>query len=65
METTLEQVFVNFSKREIKILDNEGYDRVVNWKWDKEGLEGFTETVSTIQNTVDPDMLTYCFSVKE
>jgi|TARA_B100000035_G_scaffold169814_1_gene144863 hypothetical protein len=63
--TDLEQVFINFSKREIKLMDNEGNDKVVNWRWDDEGLEGFTETVSEIQDILDPDMLTYCFSVKE
>ena len=56
------QVFVNFSKRSINLLDNEGYEKTVNWKWDSEGAEGFAETVSAIESITDPEIRTYCFS---
>ena len=64
MSTNLAHVFVNFSKRSINIVDDEGYDKTVNWKWDEEGSEGFTETVSELEEILDPDMVTYCFAVK-
>ena len=62
MSTNLAHVFVNFSKRSINIVDDEGYDKTVNWKWDIEGAAGFAETVSDIQDAVDPDLITYCFA---
>lgn len=61
-DRSVEQIFINFSKRSVKILDNEGYDKTVNWKWDIEGAAGFAETVSDIQDAVDPDIITYCFA---
>ncbi len=64
MSSKLAHVFVNFSKRSINIVDDEGYDKTVNWKWDAEGTEGFSETVNEIQDILDPDMITYCFGVK-
>ena len=62
VESELAHVFVNFSKRTIKVVDDEGYDKTVNWKWDNEGSEGFSETISMIQNQVPHDQVTYCFS---
>jgi len=46
-------------------LDNEGFDRVIDWMWNKEGAEGFAEVVSAIQDTVDHDLITYCFAEVE
>ena len=43
-------------------MDDEGYDKTVNWKWDKEGSDGFSETVRDIEDILDPDMITYCFA---
>jgi len=63
-ETTLQHVFINFSKRKVTIVDDEGYERDVQWKWDQEGSEGFSETIDQIQQLVDPDLITYCFAVK-
>jgi hypothetical protein len=59
-DKVLEQVWINFSQRSVKILDNEGNDKVVTW--DEEGSEGFSETVSMIQDIVDPEIVTYCFA---
>ena len=64
VESKLAHVFVNFSKRTIKIVDDEGYDKTVNWKWDNEGSEGFSETVRDIEDILDPDMITYSFAVQ-
>ena len=63
-DTTVEHVFINLSKRSVKILDNEGYDKEVEWKWDREGSEGFAETADAIQNVIHPDKITYCIAVK-
>ncbi|AMO42804.1 hypothetical protein BJD43_gp226 [Cyanophage S-RIM50] len=46
------------------MVDDEGYEKDVQWKWDQEGSEGFAETVDAIQGTVDSDLITYCFAVK-
>lgn len=63
-DTSVAQIFVNFSKRKITVMDEEGYEKEVQWKWDKEGSEGFAETVDNIQSAVDSDLITYCFAVK-
>jgi|TARA_B100000073_G_scaffold24005_2_gene18713 hypothetical protein len=60
--TELAHVFVNFSKRKIKIVDNEGYDKEVQWKWDFEGAAGFAETISELGHILDPEMVTYLFA---
>tara|TARA_B100001769_G_scaffold274830_1_gene274355 strand:- start:1040 stop:1249 length:210 start_codon:yes stop_codon:yes gene_type:complete len=62
MDTQVEHVFIDFSRRSVKILDNEGYDNVIDWQWTKAGAEGFAETVSQIVNDFDSDLVTYCFS---
>ena len=64
MSDNLAHIFVNFSKRKVTIVDDEGYEKDVQWKWDTEGSEGFSETVEQIQHVVDPDLITYCFAVK-
>ena len=63
-DTQVAQVFINFSKRKITVLDNEGYEKDVNWKWNQEGSEGFAETAYAIQESIDSDLITYCFAVK-
>ena len=63
-ELLLEHIFINFSKRKVTLLDNEGYESEIDYKFDPEGAEGFAETVGMIQNQVDHDQVTYCFSEK-
>ena len=62
METFVEHVFINLSKRQVKILDNEGYDKEVNWKFDDEGADGFSETVAQIAEVLEPERITYSFA---
>lgn len=62
MSDTVEHIFINLSKRSIKLVDEEGYEEVIEWKWDKEGSEGFSETVATISEHVDSDQVTYCYA---
>ena len=64
-EHYVEHVFINFSKRQIKIVDEEGYDKVVEWKWDQEGTEGFAETVHMISSTMPEEHVTYMFAALE
>ena len=61
---SLAHIFVNFSKRKITLVDDEGYENEVQWRFDKEGTEGFAETISEVQEIVDNDLITYCFAVK-
>jgi hypothetical protein len=56
--TYLEHVWVNIPKRSVKILDTEGYEEKVTWKFDTEGMEGFMETLSTFQD-LPKDLITY------
>ena len=51
-ETYLEHIWVNIPQRTVKILDNEGYDEVINWKFDAEGAEGFYETIVEFNENV-------------
>jgi hypothetical protein len=61
---TLSHIFVNFSKRKMTLVDDEGYENEVQWKFDEEGTEGFSETIAEVQEIVDNDLITYCFAVK-
>jgi len=48
----------------MQIVDDEGYEKTVEWKFDSEGTEGFSETISELHEILDDDMITYCFAVK-
>ena len=61
---SLAHVFVNFSKRKMTLVDDEGYENEVQWKMDMEGAAGFSETISELQEIIDNDLITYCFAVK-
>ncbi len=61
---SLAHIFVNFSKRKMTLVDDEGYENEVQWKFDDEGSEGFSETIAEVQEIVDNDLITYCFAVK-
>jgi hypothetical protein len=61
---SLSHIFVNFSKRKMTLVDDEGYEKDVQWKFDDEGAAGFSETISEVQEIVDNDLITYCFAVK-
>ena len=63
-DTSVEQIYINFSQRSVKIVDDEGAHKTVTWKWDEEGSEGFAETVTQIAENVDSDLVTYTFALK-
>ena len=46
------------------LVDDEGYEKEVQWKFDDEGSECFSETISEIQEIIDNDLITYCFAVR-
>jgi hypothetical protein len=54
-QTTVEHIWLNIAKRQVTILDNEGYEERINWKFDEEGAEGFFETLTSIRNNVPED----------
>ena len=53
----IEQVFINFSRRSVKIVDSDGYDDTIEWQWTKIGADGFLETVTNIQNDVPSELV--------
>ena len=65
LDTEVEHIFINLSKRSIKILDKEGYDKTIEWEWNEDGADDFTETISCICDCVDTDLITYCFAETE
>ncbi|AFD02632.1 hypothetical protein Syn7803C97_16 [Synechococcus phage S-MbCM6] len=58
----LEHININFSKRSVTITSSDGDKKTVVWKWDREGSEGFAETVSLIESMTDPEIRTYQFA---
>jgi hypothetical protein len=63
-DTSVEQIYINFSQRSVKIVNDEGDYKTVNWKWDEEGSEGFAETVTQISENVDSELITYTFAMQ-
>ena len=61
-EDYLEHVNINFSKRSVTVFSSDGDQKTVTWKWDREGSEGFAETVSVIEEMTDPQIRTYQFA---
>ena len=58
-DTYLEHIWVDISRRSVKIMDSEGVDEVVQWKFDEEGAEGFSETLTTFNENVPSELITY------
>ena len=52
---------MHFPQRRIVVVDNEGYDEEVKFRWDEEGAEGFADTVNCIAESLPSEKLTYCF----
>ena len=57
-ELYLEHVFINISKRQIKLLSEDGYEDKVTFKWDEDGAEGVFDTVNTIKENLPEELLT-------
>ena len=58
-ETYQEHIWVDVAKRQVKIMDNEGYDEIVTWEFSSDGVDGFTETLKHFKSMVPEDMITY------
>ena len=59
----LNHVFIDLSKRSIKLVDEEGYESdPLDFGFDLEGAQGFTAAVSTLAEELDTDMITYLFA---
>lgn len=58
-ETYLEHIWVNIPARNVKILDSEGYDEVVQYNFDEVGAEGFHETIASFKEQVPQELITY------
>ena len=58
-DTYLEHIWITISQRTVKIMDNEGVDEVIRWKFDEEGAEGFQETIVSFNENVPQDLITY------
>ncbi len=41
------------------MIDSEGVDEVIKWKFDEEGAEGFYETIAEFNKTLPEDLITY------
>ena len=61
-ETYVEHVWLNISKREVTILDNEGYEEKITWKFDEEGAEGVFETLTSIKDNVPEEQFAIVYS---
>ena len=57
--TFLEHIWVDVAKRQVKIMDNEGYDELVTWEFSENGVDGVTETLQHFKRLVPDDMITY------
>ena len=64
-DAALESVWINVSSRTITLVSDLGETRKVEWKWDQEGSEGFSETVDMISSMLDPEMITYTFATHD
>ena len=58
-DTYTDHICTDVKKREVKIMDNEGYDEIVTWEFSEEGVDGFTETLQHFKRLVPDDMITY------
>ena len=51
-DEALEEVIVNFAKRQITLISDEGDNKIINWKWDDDGSQGVAETVELIKQVL-------------
>ena len=50
--TYVEHIWMNIAKRQVTILDNEGYEEKINWEFSEDGAEGFFDTITSIKANV-------------
>lgn len=59
METTIEEVIIDFPKRTVTILNSEGDETIVPYEFDEEGSQNFQEMVELIQTRISPSKRHY------
>ena len=64
-DSEVQEIVINFSDRSVTILSDEGELKRVEWKWDREGAEGFAETIKGIEEVTEAEIRTYQFSCLE
>ena len=52
-------IFLSILLRKITIVDDEGYDEVIQYRFDDEGAEGFHETITSFKKNVPDELITY------
>lgn len=58
-DALLQHCWIHVSQRRIVLQDDEGYQEEIQWKFDSEGSEGFSETIENIRAAVPEEDL--CF----
>jgi len=57
----VEHAFIHVAKRRVVLRDEEGYTEEVRFNFDEEGMSSFEDTISLLQDFLDPDDLTFVF----
>ncbi|MAE55196.1 MAG: hypothetical protein CMK23_04315 [Porticoccaceae bacterium] len=59
METYIDYVWIDFTKREVKYKDSDGHEETITYNFDESGGDLFTLAVTMIQEGVSPDRRHY------
>ena len=57
----VEHAFIHMSTRRVILRDVEGYTEEVRFNFDEEGMDSFEDTISLLQDFLDPSDLTFVF----
>ena len=57
----VEHAFIHMSTIRVILRDEEGYTEEVRFNFDEEGMGSFEDTISLLQDFLDPDDLTFVF----
>ena len=59
METYIDYVWIDFTKREVKYKDSDGHEEPITYNFDESGGDLFTLAVTMIQEGVEPNRRHY------
>ncbi|BCU97196.1 MAG: hypothetical protein CM15mV15_1570 [uncultured marine virus] len=59
METYIDYVWIDFTKREVKYKDSDGHEETITYNFDESGADLFTLAVTMIQEGVEPNRRHY------
>jgi len=57
----VDHAYFYFAQRRIVVVDDEGYDEEVRFRFDEDGCEGFHGMVNMLQEGLPAESRTYCF----